>query len=148
MMSDLNSGPNDGSYKDRSYNPGDRISIIAQPPLTRTTLALYCGASHDHNPIHVDSDVAKQKGLPDVIGHGMLSMAFMAQCLTSLFPPEAIKSYGTRFVGMARIGDAISCYADVEKITEFADGRLLHLTMAAEDQSGDKKLVGSAIVLI
>ena len=51
---------------------GDRIVHKTFPPITRHTLALYCGASGDHNPIHVDSDFAKAAGFPDVFSHGML----------------------------------------------------------------------------
>ena len=54
---------------------GDTLPPLALPPLTRHTLALYCGASGDHNPIHVDIDFARSAGLPDVIAHGMLSAA-------------------------------------------------------------------------
>ena len=38
---------------------GERIVHKTFPPITRHTLALYCGASGDHNPMHVDIDFAK-----------------------------------------------------------------------------------------
>ncbi|MCH2292471.1 MAG: dehydratase, partial [SAR324 cluster bacterium] len=41
---------------------GDEIPLLSNPPITRHTLALYCGASGDHNPIHVDIDYAKESG--------------------------------------------------------------------------------------
>jgi acyl dehydratase len=43
-------------------------------PLTRAMLALFAGASGDHNPVHIDIDAARAAGLPDVIGHGMLTI--------------------------------------------------------------------------
>ena len=43
--------------------------------ITRTTLALYAGASGDHNPMHIDIDFAKKAGFPDVFAQGMLVMA-------------------------------------------------------------------------
>jgi acyl dehydratase len=46
----------------------------------RETLALYAGASRDHKPIHVDVDFARAAGMPDVVAHGMLSMAWLAGC--------------------------------------------------------------------
>ena len=60
---------------------GDAIPSLTLPPLSRLTLALYCGASGDHNPIHVDSDFARSAGMPDVFAHGMLSMAWLARVL-------------------------------------------------------------------
>ena len=54
---------------------GDRVVNKTFPPISRHTLALYCGASGDHNPIHVDLDFAKKAGFDDVFAHGMLVMA-------------------------------------------------------------------------
>ena len=41
---------------------GDEIPLLKLQPVNRTTLALYCGASGDHNPIHVDLDFARKSG--------------------------------------------------------------------------------------
>ena len=43
---------------------GDRVVHKTFPPITRHTLALYCGASGDHNPIRVDLDFARAAGFP------------------------------------------------------------------------------------
>ena len=69
------------------------------PPITRHTLALYCGASGDHNPMHVDIDFAKAAGFPDVFAHGMLVMACLGQALTDAVAPGRIRSFSTRFAG-------------------------------------------------
>ena len=61
---------------------GDVLPPLVLPPLDRATLALFAGASGDHNPIHIDIDVARRAGLPDVIGHGMLSMAWLGRLVT------------------------------------------------------------------
>ena len=60
-----------------SIKVGDEIPILNSEPITRHTLALYCGASGDHHPIHVDSDYAREGSLDDVIAHGMFSMAYV-----------------------------------------------------------------------
>ena len=46
-------------------------------------LALFAGASGDHNPIHIDIDFARKAGMPDVFAHGMLSMAWLGRLLTA-----------------------------------------------------------------
>jgi acyl dehydratase len=71
---------------------GAELPPLTLPPLTRHTLALYCGASGDHNPIHVDIDFAKAAGLPDVFAHGMLSMAWLGRLLTNWVPQTASAS--------------------------------------------------------
>ena len=66
---------------------GERVVHKTFPPITRHTLALYCGASGDHNPIHVDLDFASTAGFPDVFSHGMLVMAYLGQALTDAVSP-------------------------------------------------------------
>ena len=69
-----------------SVTVGDEIAPLALPPLTRATLALYAGASGDHNPVHIDIDFARAAGMPDVFAHGMLSMAWLGRLLTNWAP--------------------------------------------------------------
>ena len=42
----------------RNAAVGDALPSLSMPPVSRLTLALYCGASGDHNPLHVDQDFA------------------------------------------------------------------------------------------
>jgi len=128
-------------------NVGDTLPPLALPPLTRHTLALYCGGSGDHNPLHTDIDFAKTAGLPDVIGHGMLSMAFMARSLTNAFPPEQLRSFGVRFVSMAQIHDEITCTGTVDERLFVAGEERLRLSLRAT--VGERELlVGSAEVAV
>ena len=92
-----------------SLSVGDNIPALTIPSVSRHTLALYCGASGDHNPIHVDIDFAKSSGLNDVIAHGMLSAAYLAQMLTNWVPQSSIRSFNNRFTAMTQIGDTVSC---------------------------------------
>ena len=62
---------------------GDEIPLLKLQPVNRTTLALYCGASGDHNPIHVDLDFARKSRMDDVFAHGMLSAAYLGRLLTA-----------------------------------------------------------------
>ena len=92
-----------------SLNVGDEIPALTTPSVSRHTLALYCGASGDHNPIHVDLDFAKSSGLDDVIAHGMLSVGYLAKMLTNWVPQSALRSFNNRFTAMTQIGDTVSC---------------------------------------
>ena len=96
-----------------SLNVGDKIPGLKTPSVSRHTLALYCGASGDHNPIHVDLDFAKSSGLDDVIAHGMLSAGYLAQMLTNWVPQSALKSFNNRFIAMTQIGDTVSCSGEI-----------------------------------
>ncbi|QKW51762.1 MULTISPECIES: MaoC family dehydratase [Streptomyces] len=67
-------------------------------PVTRETLVRYAGASGDFNPIHWNEKFAKEVGLPDVIAHGMFTMASAIRVVTDwVGDPAAVAEYGVRF---------------------------------------------------
>ncbi|WP_158881372.1 MaoC family dehydratase [Amycolatopsis anabasis] len=69
-----------------------------QVRITRDRLVRYAGASLDFNPIHYNERFAKEVGLPDVIGHGMLTMALAGRMITDWLPdPGRVLEYGVRF---------------------------------------------------
>lgn len=66
--------------------------------LGRADLIRYAGASGDFNPIHWNARVATAVGLPDVIAHGMLTMAQAIRVVTDwLGDPGALLDYQVRF---------------------------------------------------
>lgn len=59
---------------------------------------MYCGASGDFNIIHWNERIAKAVGLPDVIAHGMFTMAEAGRVVTDWCgDPAAIVDYSVRF---------------------------------------------------
>ena len=66
--------------------------------VARGDLVRYAGASEDFNPVHWNPRVAHEAGLPDVIAHGMLTMAIAARTVTDWAgDPAAVVDYRTRF---------------------------------------------------
>jgi acyl dehydratase len=67
-------------------------------PVSRATLVQYAGASGDFNPIHWNEKFAVEVGLPDVIAHGMFTMAEAIRVVTDwVGDPGAVIEYGVRF---------------------------------------------------
>ena len=126
-----------------SLKVGDEIPALQLAPISRTTLALYAGASGDHNPIHIDLDFAKKYGLPDVIAHGMLVMAYAGRMLTNWVPQSTLKTYGVRFSSMIQIHAEITCTGRVAAIDDNGD---VTVELQAADQNGDIKLSGTAVL--
>lgn len=122
---------------------------LSLPPISRLTLALYCGASGDHNPLHVDQDFARDAGLGDVIAHGMLVMAYMSRTVTQVVPQSALLSFNTRFQAMTRVGDQITCTGEITARETSADGRsCIRLALRATDQKGEVKTQGEALIAL
>ncbi|MFL6163401.1 MAG: MaoC/PaaZ C-terminal domain-containing protein [Jatrophihabitantaceae bacterium] len=67
-------------------------------PIERASLIQYAGASGDFNPIHWSEQTATAVGLPDIIAHGMLTMAAAVRVVTDwVGDPGAVLAYGARF---------------------------------------------------
>jgi acyl dehydratase len=67
-------------------------------PVTRADLVRYAGASGDFNPIHWNQRIATSVGLPDVIAHGMLTMALAGRAVSAWAGgPGALEEYHVRF---------------------------------------------------
>lgn len=67
--------------------------------IDRELLKNYADASGDQNPIHQDETFAKSVGLPDVIAHGMLTMALAGKFVSDWAGgAAAIKEFSTRFI--------------------------------------------------
>jgi acyl dehydratase len=127
---------------------GDELPTFATAPISRSVLALYCGASGDHNPIHVDIDFARQAGMDDVFAHGMLSMAYLGRLLTNWAPQRALRSYGVRFVAITHVGDAVTCSGKVVEKFEQDGEKRIRIELETRNQTGDIKLKGEAVVTL
>ena len=127
---------------------GDEIKPIVLPPISRHQLALYCGGSGDHNPIHVDIDFAKKFGFKDVFAHGMLSMAFLGRIVTSWVPQSQVRALGTRFTSITWVGDVITVSGKVTGKREEGGQKLVDLEVKCTNQNGQDTLQGNATVAL
>jgi acyl dehydratase len=136
-----------GTPRYDSLQVGDHLPTLTMPAITRHALAVYCGASGDHNPVHVDIDFARASGLDDVIAHGMLVMSYTGRVITDWVPQSAIRALDTRFKAVTRIGDELTVRAEVIEKREEDDGRrLVRMALEARDQHGEVKTAGHALV--
>lgn len=131
-----------------SIQVGDALPSFETPPISRLTLALYCGASGDHNPIHIDTDFAKAAGMPDVFAHGMLSMAWLGLVLTRWVPQTAICDYSVRFAAITQVGERIFCTGKVVEKFERNGQRCVRVEMSSANQDDQIKLKGEAVIAL
>lgn len=127
---------------------GDEIPPLSLAPINRTTLALYAGASGDHNQVHIDLDFARKARHPDVFAHGMLSVAYLGRLLTQWVPQTAIRSLSVRFTGITQLGHVPTCRGRVIEKFEANGERHVRLALRCSNQYGEDKLVGEAVVAL
>jgi acyl dehydratase len=123
---------------------GDTFTLEPTERISRTTLALYAGASGDHNPVHIDIDACHAAGIDDVFAHGMLSMAYLARLLTDNFAQGRIRSFSVRFSAITPVNSTPLCQATVTSI----DNGAAHLELTMSLPDGTVTLQGSASIAI
>jgi acyl dehydratase len=121
---------------------GTELPALTVDPISRTTLALFAGASGDHNSIHLDIDVARSAGLDDVFAQGMLSMAYLGRLLTDWVPQERLRSWRVRFAAITPVHARPTCTGRIVSVT---DG-LATIDLAVTLPDGTVTLTGDAVV--
>ena len=125
---------------------GEKIPDLVIEPVTRSTLALYAGASGDHNPIHIDLDFARKAGMNDVFAHGMLIMAYLGRAITNIAPQSSLRNFKVRFSSITNVGNVLTCSGQVKKIDNHDNKRLVVLDLMVADGTGDIKVSGTATI--
>jgi acyl dehydratase len=129
----------------------NRISLNFRkdfPPITRATLALYAGASGDHNAVHIDTDAARAAGFDDVFAQGMLVMAYMGRALTETVPQERLRQFSSRFLAVTQLGARLSCVGNAGEPYEEDDECRVAVDLEMRDQNDQVKLTGRAVVAL
>ncbi|WP_062431142.1 MaoC family dehydratase [Herbidospora daliensis] len=121
----------------------------AEYQVQRVNLVMYAGASGDFNPIHWNERFAKSVGLPDVIAHGMYTMAQGGRYVTDWAgDPAAVVDYGVRFSSMVVVPDddngaTISVSGIIEE--KLPDKRVIVVLTA---RSGDSRVLSKARAVV
>lgn len=118
-------------------------------PVTRATLVRYAGASGDFNPIHWNEAFALSVGLPDVIGHGMFTMAEAIRVVTDwVGDPGAVVDYGVRFTKPVVVpNDGVGAEIEVSaKVAAKLDDRQVRIDLVAA--SAGQKVLGRSRAVV
>ena len=132
----------------------DQVTVGDELPaqtfqVRRANLVQYCGASGDFNVIHWNERVAKSVGLPDVIAHGMFTMAEAGRVVTDwVGDPGAVVDYGVRFSAPVPVPDDDTGTALVVKgtVAEKLDGHRVAVDLDA--RVGDGKVLAKARAIV
>jgi acyl dehydratase len=127
---------------------GQELPELAIEPVNRTMLALFAGASGDHNPAHIDIDFARKAGMPDVFAHGMLGMAWLGRLLTNWVPQANIREFNARFGGITHLGNQITCRGKVTEIVEVNNEKCAKVEISSTNQYGQSKITGEVLIAI
>ncbi len=131
-----------------SVETGAEIPPVSYP-VTRLSLVKYCGASGDFNVIHWNERIARAVGLPDVIAHGMFTMAQAGRFVTDWAGPRAVVTeFGVRFSSMVVVpDDDTGASIDVSgQVEEKLDDNRVAIALTA--RSADTKVLTRARAIV
>lgn len=117
---------------------GDEIPAVTFP-VCRADLIHYAGASGDDNPIHWNERIATAVGLPNVIAHGMFTMAEAGRVVTDWAgDPGAVVDFAVRFSKPVVVpDDETGARLVVSGRVESLDGDARTATVVLTAKSGD-----------
>ncbi|MCX4865159.1 MaoC family dehydratase [Streptomyces sp. NBC_00257] len=117
--------------------------------VTRAMLVQYAGASGDFNPIHWNERFAREVGLPDVIAHGMFTMAEAIRVVTDwVGDPGAVVEYGVRFTKPVVVpNDDDGALIEVSaKVAALLDDKQVRVDLTAMNEG--KKVLGMSRAVV
>lgn len=118
-------------------------------PLARVDLVRYAGASGDFNVIHWNERIATSVGLPNVIAHGMLTMAEAIRVVTDwIGDPGALVQYGVRFTRPVIVpdDDAGAMLEVSAKVAELLDDNCVKIVITASSEG--QTVLGKAQAIV
>jgi len=117
-------------------SPGQALPSLTKH-VTVEQIRQYAEASGDRNPIHLDETFARSAGLPGVIAHGMLTMAFANQMVTNwLGDRSLLKRLQGRFAGMVVPGDDVTCSGTIASKDDAT--RRIVINLVVTNQRGER----------
>ena len=137
----------DGRRRYDEVAVGERIEA-REFAVDRAQLVRYAGASLDFNPIHWSDAAAERAGLPDVIAHGMLTMAIAGRLVTDWAgDPGSVRDYSVRFSGIVPVpAEGTTTVRASGVIAEkLADGRVVVELLV---ESGERQVLKRARAVV
>jgi hydroxyacyl-ACP dehydratase HTD2-like protein with hotdog domain len=125
---------------------GFELPALVRYPTTMQ-LVKYAGASGDYYQIHYDKDFAVANGLPGVIVHGWLALAFLGRMITDwLGDGGTLVKLNGSYRGINKVHEDIICNGKVTKKYTEENKHLVRIEIWAENPAGEKTVTGFAVV--
>lgn len=125
---------------------GDSLPKLRFGPVTRAMLACYAAASLDFNPIHIDTDFARDAGREDVIAHGMLSFGLAARLVSEWAGADTVRRIAGKFTAITHVGDEIVVSGRVRAIKLGKSSREIEVELIARVE--DKETIVAEALIV
>lgn len=124
---------------------GDEIGPLTYTP-TLADIERYAAEVQMVDQRFMSQEIAQQRGFQHAIVPGPLSATFLVRLLTTHFPGWRLRNITISFRAPVRHGDTLTCIGTVTQKEEQNGTPLIHCDLLAENTSGDRCLVGTAVL--
>jgi acyl dehydratase len=124
---------------------GQEAAPLVMPPITRTHIVKYAGASGDFNPIHHDELYAIRAGNDRVFAMGMMSAGFLSHMITDWVGDGKLRKYRVRFGRQVWPGDTITCKGRITRKYTEGGKDYMEAEVFAENQRAEKVITGTIV---
>lgn len=132
-----------------------RIEVGAELPARRIdnvspeTMKVWAPILHDPNPIHLDRDAVRAKGLGDrLINQGPINLGYCMDMLHAAFPGGVIEEITNRFVDNVYEGDGLTASGEITQVVEGPNGRGVRCDFRLRADERDLVITGSALIAL
>jgi len=128
---------------------GDNIPELTAPPSDRTLYVKMAEILQDPNPLHLDPDYARERGMKDVVQQGPFNAALVYRHITDWLPhPWCLRRLKLRFTGNVFPGDVLVCRGTVTKREITESGVQIGFDVREENQNGEVVIKGQGEAII
>lgn len=125
---------------------GQEIEPLVVAPTSRD-LVMYSVASGDYYEAHYDADYARAQGLPDVMVHGLLKLAYLGRAVTEWVGPDAfVRSISGNYRGLDLVRQPFRIEGEVTSIDLLNGATLATLNLRGISSDGTTSTPGTVIV--
>lgn len=133
-----------------TVEPGDPVTPLTKPPVTRVQIARFAGASQDYSPLHIDDEFAKSAGYGGVFAHGAIGLGFAVEAISRWLENGRILTVATKFQKLVWPGDILTAkgvVVDVEQDEDSGEHRI-NVDVWTENQNHDIVMKGQITCLL
>ena len=120
--------------------------------VSRESIRLFCDASLDYNPLHLDDDYMKgnfgKTNFGGVIMHGMSNFGLVSRMITDwAYPRDAVhRRLETRWLKPVRPGDTIQPFGILKSKLQTTKSRWITIDVEVRNQKDERVATGEATV--
>jgi 3-hydroxybutyryl-CoA dehydratase len=128
---------------------GDKLPPFRIESVSRDSMKAWANFLHDPNPIHLDAEVVKAKGLGEKeINQGPTNVAYIINMLNRAFPTGEIEELDSRFLDNVYADDTVTTFGTVTHVEQSGDSTRVTCDIGLEVEARGIVISGTTTIVL